>query len=274
MVSKISLLKISADAVLLECKCTAQEFIIATDPVFFKAQDLAMLAPLHEMVFGLLEGLLDNWHLLNLDSVEWKHKAENLNKQVPWCAEFGKTVLDLTAPVMVPKTVVDLMPTPALATSSSTLPPTQEQPSQQVAPCNKGKGKAKVTEKDEDEEGEAAQRLRKELEDFMVLTKSKGCLWNGIGIRMQKKRPPLEALAIAKCVKIKHEHIEELIGTRKGKEIIELEDLEEETVAPKTPMAGPLCQTLKPMVLVPSMPKPISKPIIALASLVAGPSTA
>ncbi|KAG6895411.1 hypothetical protein C0995_012715 [Termitomyces sp. Mi166 len=74
--------------------------------------------------------------------------------------------------------------------------------------------------------------------------------------------------------KIKHEHIEEPISTRKGKKTIELEDLAEETVVPKTPMAGPLCQTLKPVVLVSSMPKPVPKPIVALASPVAGLSTA
>ncbi|KAG6898834.1 hypothetical protein C0995_008140 [Termitomyces sp. Mi166 len=175
-------------------------------------------------------------------------------------------------------------------------------------------------EEDKDEEGEAAQKLRKELEDFMVLIKilggrkgditlvlpatqalvlekngtMHGCLWNGMGIRMQRKRLPLAVLVIAKHVKlvqaakaflkkqgkssqffilesfkgkgkakallvdseqmgtkqsfkstdlvdsnsdkeeeeervhvikkIKHEHVEELTGTRKGKEIIELED--------------------------------------------------
>ncbi|KAG6860332.1 hypothetical protein C0995_012566 [Termitomyces sp. Mi166 len=211
--------------------------------------------------------------------------------------------------------------------------PTQEQPSQQAAPCNKGKGKAKVMEEDEDKEGEAAQKLRKELEDFMVLTKFDNKLlasllpppmefykrdvrhWNA------EETSLLEALTIAKCVKLvqaakaflkqqegfkgkgkakalvvdsestgakralkstesvdsnsdEEEEEERPIGTRKGKEIIELEDLEEETVVPKTPMAGHSCQTLKPVVLVPSMPKAIPKPIVALASPVAGPSTA
>ncbi|KAG6881420.1 hypothetical protein C0995_001939, partial [Termitomyces sp. Mi166 len=32
--------------------------------------------------------------------------------------------------------------------------------------------------------------------------KSKGCLWNGVGIRTQKKRPPLAALVVAKCIKL------------------------------------------------------------------------
>ncbi|KAG6898643.1 hypothetical protein C0995_009011 [Termitomyces sp. Mi166 len=73
--------------------------------------------------------------------------------------------------------------------------------------------------------------------------------------------------------KVKRKHVEELTGTRKEKEIIEL-DKEVEIVVPKAPMAGPLCQTSKPIVLVPSMPKPIPKLIIALASPVAGPSTA
>ncbi|KAG6883434.1 hypothetical protein C0995_012321, partial [Termitomyces sp. Mi166 len=65
-----------------------------------------------------------------------------------------------------------------------------------------GKGKVKATEEDEDEEGEAAQKLRKELEDFVVPTKSKDCLWNGVGIRMQKKCPPWKALTIAKHIKL------------------------------------------------------------------------
>ncbi|KAG6858541.1 hypothetical protein C0995_015822 [Termitomyces sp. Mi166 len=73
--------------------------------------------------------------------------------------------------------------------------------------------------------------------------------------------------------KIKHEHVEELTGARKRKEIIELED-KVEIVMPKTSVAGPLRHTSKPMVLVPSMPKSILKPIIVLASSVAGPSTA
>ncbi|KAG6893872.1 hypothetical protein C0995_015782, partial [Termitomyces sp. Mi166 len=59
---------------------------------------------------------------------------------------------------------------------------------------------------------------------------------------------------------------------RKKKEIIELDE-EVEIVAPKAPVAGPSCLTSKPIVLVPSMPKPVPKPIIALASPVAGPST-
>ncbi|KAG6859914.1 hypothetical protein C0995_002006 [Termitomyces sp. Mi166 len=131
MALKISLLKISADASLLECKHAAQEFIIAANTVFFKAQGLATLVPLHKIVFDLLEGLLDDWCLLNLDSVEWRHKAEvhqacinlwSLNKQVLWCAEFGKTVmaieLEPPAPVVAPRTVMDLVPTLASATLS------------------------------------------------------------------------------------------------------------------------------------------------------------
>ncbi|KAG6870677.1 hypothetical protein C0995_011394, partial [Termitomyces sp. Mi166 len=56
------------------------------------------------------------------------------------------------------------------------------------------------------------------------------------------------------------------------REIIELEDEEVEIVA--TPAAGPSQQPSKPVVLVPSTLKPIPKPIVALLSPVAGPSTA
>ncbi|KAG6871568.1 hypothetical protein C0995_003002, partial [Termitomyces sp. Mi166 len=46
-----------------------------------------------------------------------------------------------------------------------------QEPSQQVLPWNKGKGKAKAMKDDKDEKGEATQKLRKELEDFVVLPK-------------------------------------------------------------------------------------------------------
>ncbi|KAG6860307.1 hypothetical protein C0995_012899 [Termitomyces sp. Mi166 len=71
--------------------------------------------------------------------------------------------------------------------------------------------------------------------------------------------------------KIKHEHVEELTGAKR-KEIIELDE-EVEIVASKTPVAGPLHPTSKPIVLVPSTPKFVPKLVIALASPVAGPST-
>ncbi|KAG6884843.1 hypothetical protein C0995_009901 [Termitomyces sp. Mi166 len=73
--------------------------------------------------------------------------------------------------------------------------------------------------------------------------------------------------------KIKHEHIEELIGTKKRKKIMEL-DNEVEIVASKIPAAGPLRLTSKPIILVPSTFKFVSKPIVTLASPVAGPSIA
>ncbi|KAG6870994.1 hypothetical protein C0995_009185 [Termitomyces sp. Mi166 len=173
--------------------------------------------------------------------------------------------------------------------------------------------------------------------------KSKGCLWNGIGVRTQKKRPPLAALVVAKRIKlvqaakaflerqgkpsqffvlegykgkgkvkalvedskttgakrffksrklvdsdsdeeeeedrvraikkIKHEHIEELTGTKRRKEIMELDD-EVEIVAAKIPAVGPSHPSSKPVVLVPGTSKFVPKPIVTLASPVAGPSTA
>ncbi|KAG6893604.1 hypothetical protein C0995_016597, partial [Termitomyces sp. Mi166 len=101
MAPKISLLHVSPDASLLEREIAAQKFIVAADAVFLKAQGLATLAPLHEMAFSLLEGLLDDWRLLNLTTIKWLCKAEvrqacvniwSLNKQAPWASEFGKTV--------------------------------------------------------------------------------------------------------------------------------------------------------------------------------------
>ncbi|KAG6871979.1 hypothetical protein C0995_014346 [Termitomyces sp. Mi166 len=173
------------------------------------------------------------------------------------------------------------------------LPPTQEQPSQWAAPFSKGKGKAKATEEDKDEEGEAAQKLRKELEDFVVLTKvfleqqgkslqlfvlegfkgkekAKALLVDlkQTGTKQAFKLTELmdsdsneEAEEERVCVikKIKHKHVEEPIGMRKGKEIIESEDLADEMMVPKTPAAEPSHQTLKPMVLVPSTSKPATE---------------
>ncbi|KAG6853796.1 hypothetical protein C0995_007329, partial [Termitomyces sp. Mi166 len=101
MAPKISLLTVSPDTCLLEREYAAQKFIIAANTVFLEAQGLAMLVPLHEMAFGLLEGLLDDWCQLNLTTIKWLCKAEvrqacvniwSLDKQAPWAAEFRKTV--------------------------------------------------------------------------------------------------------------------------------------------------------------------------------------
>ncbi|KAG6859433.1 hypothetical protein C0995_008599, partial [Termitomyces sp. Mi166 len=446
--SKISLLNAFPDACLLEHELAAQKFIVATDAVFLKAQGLATLAPLHKTVFGLLEGLLDDWRQLNLTTIKWLHKAEvrqaciniwSLNKQVPWAAEFGKMVvtladsrqvlwehtistieqiklmhfekmaieLELSVPTVAPQPIVNLVPTPVSTTSliqctplvpyiaNPSSPPMrllselslqeqeevcsaasgaflspQEHSSQWSVPQNKGKGKAKAMEDDDNDE-ETAQKLRKKLEEFIVLTtfddkllasllpppseyfegdsglprgaKISGCLWNGVGIRTQKKRPPLAALVVAKRVKlvqaakaflewqgkpsqffilegykgkgkakalvedseptgtkqsfklrelvdsdsdeeeeedrvctikkIKHKHVEEPTGTKRRKEIMEL-DNEVEIVASKIPVAGPLRPASKPIVLVPSTSKFIPKSIVTLASPLAGPSTA
>ncbi|KAG6899032.1 hypothetical protein C0995_007348 [Termitomyces sp. Mi166 len=202
MAPKISLLHVSSNASLLECELAAQKFIVAADAVFLKAQSLARLAPLHETAFGLLEGLLDNWCQLNLTTIEWLRKVEvhqacvniwSLNKQAPWAAEFRKTVmswehaistieqiklmhfekmaieLESSMPTVVPKPVVDLAPTPVSPTFSGTLLSPQEHSFQWPAPRNKGKGKAKAME-DDDDNKETAQKLRKELEEFVAQT--------------------------------------------------------------------------------------------------------
>ncbi|KAG6881021.1 hypothetical protein C0995_003348, partial [Termitomyces sp. Mi166 len=151
MAPKISLLTVSPDACLLEREYAAQKFIVAADAVFLKAQGLTMLVPLHETAFGLLEGLLDDWHQLNLMTIEWLRKAEvcqacvniwSLDKQVPWAAEFRKTVvlwehaistieqiklmhfekmaieLESSVPTVAPQPIVNPVPTPVSTTSS------------------------------------------------------------------------------------------------------------------------------------------------------------
>ncbi|KAG6881716.1 hypothetical protein C0995_000974 [Termitomyces sp. Mi166 len=120
---------------------------------------------------------------------------------------FEKMAIELesTMPMVVPKPVMDPALTPVSPTSSIQCMPsvpyiadpssspmhllselslqeqeevhvasgalllTQEHSSQQSAPQNKGKGKAKAMEDDDDNE-ETAQKLRKELEDFVVPT--------------------------------------------------------------------------------------------------------
>ncbi|KAG6892688.1 hypothetical protein C0995_002691, partial [Termitomyces sp. Mi166 len=73
--------------------------------------------------------------------------------------------------------------------------------------------------------------------------------------------------------KIKREHVEELTGAKKRKENMELDD-EVEIVAAKIPAAGPSHPASKPIILVPGASKFVPKPIVTLASPVAGPSTA
>ncbi|KAG6872060.1 hypothetical protein C0995_013442 [Termitomyces sp. Mi166 len=187
--------------------------------------------------------------------------------------------LELTAPVMVPKTIVD--PAPTL-----------------VSAAFKGKGKAKAMEDDDDEEDKATQRLREELENFVVPTKEKGqvniggtsdtgasageewCSFKGkekakalitdseqMGTKQAFKSKEVvdsnnndeEEERVHVIKKIKCEHIKEPIGTSKRKETIELQAM----VAPKTPMVEPSHQTLKPMVLIAGTPNSVPKPTAA-----------
>ncbi|KAG6893170.1 hypothetical protein C0995_001363, partial [Termitomyces sp. Mi166 len=73
--------------------------------------------------------------------------------------------------------------------------------------------------------------------------------------------------------KIKRKHVEEPTGAKRRKKNMELDD-EVEIVVAKIPAAGPSRPASKPIVLVPGASKFIPKPIITLASPVAGPSTA
>ncbi|KAG6887243.1 hypothetical protein C0995_016661 [Termitomyces sp. Mi166 len=223
--SKISLLHVTADSSLLKHEHAAQEFIAATDTVFFKAQGLATLAPLYKTMFSLLKELLNDWRLLNLNFVEWLRKSE-----VPWAAEFEKTV---------------------------------EPPSRWLVPYNKSKGKAKAMENDDDEE-EATQQQDSKQAGAKQSFKLRELVNSDSNEEDEEDR-------VHMIKKIKCEHVEELTGARNKKEIIEL-DKEVEIVVLKTPVAGPSHQISKPIVLISSTPKPVSKPIIALALPVAGPS--
>ncbi|KAG6859361.1 hypothetical protein C0995_009292 [Termitomyces sp. Mi166 len=248
MAPKISLLNVSPDACLLKHELAAQKFIVAANAVFLKAQGLATLVPLHKTAFGLLEGLLDDWHQLNLTTIKWLRKAEvcqaciniwSLNKQAPWAAEFGKMVvlwehaistIEQIKLMHFEKMAIELeLSMPMVAPQPILLSELSLQEQEESAPQNKGKAKAKATE-DDDNDKETAQKLRKELEEFVAPTtcdhciannmadhcwyptgehpcwrcyrKSKGCLWNGVSVRTQKKHPPLAALVVAKHVKL------------------------------------------------------------------------
>ncbi|KAG6887767.1 hypothetical protein C0995_012984 [Termitomyces sp. Mi166 len=228
--------------------------------------------------------------------------------------------LELAAPVMVPKTIVDPAPTPVSAASSARHVPSipyvaepssppihlhselslqeQEEPFQWAPPHSKGKGKAKATKEDNNEEDEVTQKLRKELENFVVLTKvakaflkQQGKLSQSFVLEGFKEKGKAKALIVdseqmgtkrafmSKEVvgsdsdeeqeervhvikKIKHEHIKEPIGASKGKETIELQTM----VAPKMPMptaAVPVSQ--------PAPVKPADKSAIKGSSVIKDP---
>ncbi|KAG6858391.1 hypothetical protein C0995_000327, partial [Termitomyces sp. Mi166 len=214
MAPKISLLNVSPDACLLEREHAAQKFIIATDAVFLKAQGLATLAPLHKMAFGLLKGLLDDWHLLNLTQ-----PIMNLFLILPTFLERQGKLSQFF-----------------------------------VLEGYKGKGKAKALLEDSEPTGAKRSFKSRELVD-------------------SNSDEEEEEDRVHVIKKIKHEHVEELTGAKRRKEIMELDD-EVEIVASKIPVAGPLHPTSKPIVLVPGASKFIPKLIVTLASPVAGPSTA
>ncbi|KAG6870523.1 hypothetical protein C0995_012447, partial [Termitomyces sp. Mi166 len=263
------------------------------------------------------------------------------------------------------------------------------------APQNKGKGKAKVMEDDNDNE-EMAQKLRKELEEFVAPTtfddkllaslllppseyfegdsglprgakilggrkgditlvspatralvlekngamhfyffaccdrciannmadhcwystgerpcwrcyrKSKGCLWNGISVRTQKKCPPLAALVVAKHVKLVQAvkafleqqgklsqffilegykgkgkakalvEDSETMGAKqsfKSRKLVDSNSNEEEEEDRVHAIKKIKCEHVEELT-VPGTSKFIPKPIVTLASPVAGPSTA
>ncbi|KAG6887353.1 hypothetical protein C0995_015874 [Termitomyces sp. Mi166 len=293
MVTKISLLKISAGASLLEHKCATQDFIIATDTVFNKAQGLAMLAPLHETVFGLLKGLLDDWHLLNLNSMKWRHRAE-----APPCSKdkgkakameedddeedeatqkFREELENMALYIVIYALLttwlnnVDTQLASVLAGTAITnqkavfIIPKHIKLVQAAKAFFEWQGKLSQSFI---LEGFKRKRRAKALIANLEQTGTKQAFKSKEVVDSDSSKEEEERVHVIK--KIKHKHVKEPIGMSKGKEIMELQA----KVVPKMPVAGPLHQTLKPIVLIPGMPKSVSKPIIASATLVAGPSTA
>ncbi|KAG6886369.1 hypothetical protein C0995_008320 [Termitomyces sp. Mi166 len=143
--------------------------------------------------------------LADSQQVSWEHAISTIEQIKLMHFEKMAIELELTVPTVVPQPIVNPAPTPVSASlsiqhapsvpyivdpssppmhllselslqeqeevcaTSGTLLLTQKPSSQWSAPQNKGKGKAKAME-DNDDNKEATQKLRKELEDFMVPT--------------------------------------------------------------------------------------------------------
>ncbi|KAG6858711.1 hypothetical protein C0995_014554, partial [Termitomyces sp. Mi166 len=118
----------------------------------------------------------------------------------------------------------------------------------------KGKGKAKALVEDSETTGAKQSFKSRELVD-------------------SDSNKEEEEDRVCAIKKIKRKHVEEPSGAKRRKEIMELDD-EVEIVAAKIPAAEPSHPASKPIVLVPGTSKFVPKPIVTLASPVAGPSTA
>ncbi|KAG6859492.1 hypothetical protein C0995_007989 [Termitomyces sp. Mi166 len=118
----------------------------------------------------------------------------------------------------------------------------------------KGKGKAKALVEDSEMTGAKRSFKSRELVD-------------------SNSNKEEEEDRVCTIKKIKHEHVEEPSGAKRRKEIMELDDKVEIVVA-KIPAAGPSRPSSKPIILVPGASKFVPKPIVMLASPVAGPSSA
>ncbi|KAG6860313.1 hypothetical protein C0995_012811, partial [Termitomyces sp. Mi166 len=261
MASKILLLKVSADASLLECERAAQEFIVAANAVFFKAQ-----AP-HNKSKGKAKATEDDKDKedeatrklrkeLKDFMVLTKFDDKLLASLLPPLSEYYEGDIELPMQKKHPPLAASIIAkhVKLVQAAKAFLEQQSKSPQFFILEGYKGKGKAKALLSDSEQMG--TKRTFKLIE-----------LVDSDSDEEEEKR-------VHVIKKIKCKHVEELTGTRKRKEIIELEDEEVEIVAPKTPAVGLSCLTSKPMVLVLSAPKPIPKLIVALAFSVAGPSTA
>ncbi|KAG6857933.1 hypothetical protein C0995_004041, partial [Termitomyces sp. Mi166 len=121
--------------------------------------------------------------------VLWEHAISTIEQIKLMHFEKMAIELESSVPTVAPQPIMNPAPTPVSTTSliqrapsvsyiadpsslpmrMSTFLSPQECSSQWLVPQNKGKGKAKVMEDDDDDE-ETAQKLRKELEDFVAPT--------------------------------------------------------------------------------------------------------
>ncbi|KAG6887235.1 hypothetical protein C0995_016733 [Termitomyces sp. Mi166 len=222
MFTKISLLKVSAGISVFEQELAAQNFVIAANNVFHKAQGLAMIAPLHETAFGLLKGLLNDWHMLGMECAPARGKAKAKAKAMEQDKEgqdkaTRQQCLELENFVVLPTvTIGDITATSTeyfkidvSLLSGAKISDGRKADLMLVAPAtwalvlqrngmgfkSKGKSKAIVMEKTSD----------------MHTFKSKEIVKSDSDENKEKRG----------CVikKVKHEHVEELIRKEKKKEV-------------------------------------------------------
>ncbi|KAG6898999.1 hypothetical protein C0995_007499 [Termitomyces sp. Mi166 len=163
--------------------------------------------------------------------------------------------LELTAPVMMPKTIMDPVPTPVSAASLVQCTPFISYVADPSSPpmhvsfsfllgtqlASILAGTVILKQKAAFEMGFKGKEKAKALIASSEHTGAKQAFKLKEVVDSDSDKEEEKRVCVIK--KIKREHVKEPIGTSKGKETIELQV----TVVTKMPMVGPLCQTLKPL---------------------------